>query len=150
TAMKAVGSTIGIGRSVEEAMLKSVRSSQFSPRDVLPSVSNLTDGEMISQLIHPLANRILVLIEALRRGYAPDELSELTKIDNFYFVKLQHLLKIEKQIKDNPLDVATLKVARYYGFGDGMIARIWQTDTATIRGLSAEADIRPTYKMIEP
>src|SRR5699024_10423593 len=90
TVMKAVGSTIGLGRSVEEALLKSVRSSQFSPRDVLPSVSNLTDGEMIRQLIHPLANRILVLIEALRRGYAPDELSELTKIDNFYFVKLQH------------------------------------------------------------
>jgi len=150
TVMKAVGSTIGVGRSVEEAMLKSVRSSQFSPRDVLPSVSNLTDGEMISQLIHPLANRILVLIEALRRGYAPDELSELTKIDNFYFVKLQHLLKIEKQIKDHPLDVATLKTGRYYGFGDGMIARIWQTDTATVRRLSLEADIKPTYKMIEP
>lgn len=150
TAMKAVGSTVGIGRSVEEAMLKSVRSSQFSPRDVLPSVSNLTDGEMISQLIHPLANRILVLIEALRRGYDPDELSELTKIDNFYFVKLQHLLQIEKRIMDHPMDVDTLKCGRYYGFGDGMIARIWQTDTAAIRELSASADVRPTYKMIEP
>ncbi|AKP65793.1 carbamoylphosphate synthase large subunit [Levilactobacillus koreensis JCM 16448] len=150
TAMKAVGSTVGVGRSVEEAMLKAVRSSQFSPRDVLPSVSNLTDGEMISQLIHPLANRILVLIEALRRGYAPDELSELTKIDNFYFVKLQHLLTIEQEIQDNPLDVDTLQRARYYGFGDGMVARIWQTDTATIRHLSAEAHITPTYKMIEP
>jgi len=150
TVMKAVGSTIGVGRSVEEAMLKSVRSSQFSPRDVLPSVSNLTDGEMISQLIHPLANRILVLIEALRRGYLPDELSELTKIDPFYFVKLQHLLTIERAIQEHPRDVETLQRARYYGFGDGMIARIWQTDTATIRQLSAEAKIQPTYKMIEP
>ncbi|MGY5339872.1 carbamoyl phosphate synthase preATP-grasp domain-containing protein [Levilactobacillus spicheri] len=150
TVMKAVGSTIGIGRSVEEAMLKSVRSSQFSPRDVLPSVSQLTDGEMISQLIHPLANRILVLIEALRRGYSPEELSELTKIDPFYFVKLQHLLTIEREIMDNPRDVDTLRRARYYGFGDGMIARIWQTDTATIRQLSAQAQIQPTYKMIEP
>ncbi|MDT7014422.1 carbamoyl phosphate synthase [Levilactobacillus namurensis] len=150
TAMKAVGSTIGIGRSVEEAMLKSVRSSQFSPRDVLPSVSNLTDGELISQLIHPLANRILVLIEALRRGYSPDELSELTKIDAFYFVKLQHLLTIERQIQEHPRDVEVLQRARYYGFGDGMIARIWDTDTATIRQLSAEAHIQPTYKMIEP
>ncbi|MFC6274974.1 carbamoyl phosphate synthase [Levilactobacillus tangyuanensis] len=150
TVMKAVGSTVGLGRSVEEAMLKAVRSSQFSPRDVLPSVSNLTDGEMIRQLIHPLANRILVLIEALRRGYSPAELSELTKIDNFYFVKLQHLLEIEKQIQANPMDVETLRAGRYYGFGDGMIARIWQTDTAAIRKLSASAKIMPTYKMIEP
>ncbi|WP_125583530.1 carbamoyl phosphate synthase preATP-grasp domain-containing protein [Levilactobacillus cerevisiae] len=150
TVMKAVGSTVGVGRSVEEAMLKAVRSSQFSPRDVLPSVSNLTDGEMIRQLIHPLANRILVLIEALRRGYDPDELSELTKIDNYYFVKLRHLLTIEKQIQEHPLDVDTLQRARYFGFGDGMIARIWDTDTATIRHLSAQAKITPTYKMIEP
>ncbi|MCH4123371.1 MAG: ATP-grasp domain-containing protein [Levilactobacillus sp.] len=150
TVMKAVGSTVGIGRSVEEAMLKSVRSSQFSPRDVLPSVSNLSDGEMIRQLIHPLANRILVLIEALRRGYAPDELSELTKIDNYYFVKLRHLLTIEEQIQSHPLDVDVLQRARYFGFGDGMIARIWQTDTAAIRQLSASAKIMPTYKMIEP
>ncbi|ARW22142.1 carbamoyl phosphate synthase preATP-grasp domain-containing protein [Levilactobacillus brevis] len=150
TVMKAVGSTIGLGRSVEEALLKSVRSSQFSPRDVLPSVSNLTDGEMIRQLIHPLANRILVLIEALRRGYSPAELSELTKIDNFYFVKLQHLLLIEQAIKDHPLDVDVLQRARYFGFGDGMIARIWQTDTAKIRQLLADARIAPTYKMIEP
>lgn len=150
TVMKAVGSTVGIGRSVEEAMLKSVRSSQFSPRDVLPSVSNLTDSEMISQLIHPLANRILVLIEALRRGYSPDELSELTKIDPFYFVKLQHLLTIEQCLIDHPMDVDALQQGRYYGFGDGMIARMWQTDTLAIRKLSQQADIYPTYKMIEP
>ncbi|WP_243673912.1 ATP-binding protein [Lentilactobacillus kisonensis] len=36
TLMKSVGSTIGIGRTVEEAIIKSMHSSQFSPRDILP------------------------------------------------------------------------------------------------------------------
>ncbi|WP_252893545.1 ATP-binding protein [Lentilactobacillus senioris] len=79
TIMKSVGSTIGVGRTVEEAIIKSMHSSQFSPRDILPSVRSIDDDEIISQLIHPLASRILILIEALRRGFSIDDLAELPR-----------------------------------------------------------------------
>lgn len=150
TVMKSVGSTIGVGRSMEEAILKALRSSQFSPQDELPSMSDLSDTQIISQLIHPLSSRILVLIEALRRGYQVDELNELTKIDPFYFVKLNHILTIEEQIRQQPMDVTALQQGRYYGFGDGMIARIWHTDIETVRALGQSNHILPTYKGIEP
>lgn len=150
TVMHAVGSTIGVGRSAEEAILKALRSSQFSPRDELTSRSDLTDYEIISLLIHPLASRVLVLIEALRRGYQIDELAELTKIDPFYFHKLKHILAVEELIKSKPLDPTVLKEARYYGFGDGMIARLWRVDFDMVRQLANEHDITPTYKGIEP
>ncbi|PWG00859.1 ATP-binding protein [Levilactobacillus bambusae] len=150
TVMKSVGGTVGVGRSLEEAILKGVRSSQFSPRDVLPSVSGIDDNELISQLIHPLANRVLVLIEALRRGYSVDELAEITRVDGFYFYKLKHLLEIEKRIQDHPMDLETLNVARYYGFGDGMIAGMWNVETEAVRQLAVEGGMHPTYKMIEP
>ncbi|MFC6254502.1 carbamoyl phosphate synthase [Secundilactobacillus hailunensis] len=150
TVMKSVGSTIGVGRSTEEAILKALRSSQFSPQDELPSMNDLTDSQLISQLIHPLSSRILVLIEALRRGYQIDELTELTKIDPFYFVKLRHILEIEDHIKAHPMGVDALHEGRYYGFGDGMIARIWHTDIDTVRKLGQDNHISPTYKGIEP
>ncbi|GAX05532.1 carbamoyl phosphate synthase large subunit [Secundilactobacillus pentosiphilus] len=150
TVMKSVGSTIGIGRSTEEAILKALRSSQFSPQDELPSMSNLTDSQIISQLIHPLSSRILVLLEALRRGYQVDELNELTKIDQFYFVKFKHILDIEKDIKTHPMSIEALRKGRYYGFGDGMIAKMWQTDIETVRQLGHDNHISPTYKGIEP
>lgn len=150
TVMKSVGSTIGIGRSPEEAIVKALRASQFSPKDELPSLDELSDSQIISRLIHPLSSRILVLLEALRRGYQVDELSELTKIDPFYFVKLKHILDIEMSIKQSPLSAESLQLGRYYGFGDGMIARMWQTDIDTVRVLAHQNAITPTYKGIEP
>ncbi len=124
--MKSVGSTIGIGRTVEEAIIKSMHSSQFSPRDVLPSVSTVDDDDVINQLIHPLASRILILMEALRRGFSIDELSELTQIDRFYFYKLNQLLRAQDFVVNNPLSPQSIEIGHKYGFGDGMLAELWQ------------------------
>lgn len=149
TVMKSVGSTIGIGRSTEEAMLKALRSSQLSPKDVLPQIK-LNDNELIDQLIHARSTQIFALVEALRRHYQVDELSELTKIDPFYFYKIKHLIKIETETIANPMDAKTLEKAKYFGFGDGMIAGMWQVSIDAIRTFAKESQILPTYKAVEP
>nr|WP_255552588.1 ATP-grasp domain-containing protein [Lactobacillus sp. Sy-1] len=148
--MKSIGSAVGIGRTVEEAILKAMRSSQFNPRDVLPNMEELSDDEMISQLIHPKASRILVLIEALRRNYPVEDLSELTKIDPFYFKRLQKLLAVENLVVKEPLTEESLRTAHRRGFGDGMLAAAWQTDLDKVRYLGKLKNSVPTYKMIEP
>lgn len=150
TTMKSVGSTIGVGRTVEEAMLKALRSSQFSPRDVLPSMYEISSDELISQLIHPKSDRLLVLIEALRRGYQVDELEELTKINQFYFYKLKELLDVEELIIKEPMKLSTIEVAHDHGFGDGMMAETWHQPIEKVRELYHAAGEYPTYKAIEP
>ena len=150
TTMKSVGSTIGVGRTVEEAMLKALRSSQFSPRDVLPSMYEISSDELISQLIHPKSDRLLVLIEALRRGYQVDELEELTKINQFYFYKLKKLLDVEELIIKEPMKLSTIEVAHEHGFGDGMMAETWHQPIEKVRELYHAAGEYPTYKAIEP
>ncbi|KPN79630.1 Carbamoyl-phosphate synthase large subunit [Apilactobacillus kunkeei] len=150
TTMKSVGSTIGVGRTVEEAMLKALRSSQFSPRDVLPSMYEISNDELISQLIHPKSDRLLVLIEALRRGYQVDELEELTKINQFYFYKLKELLDVEELIIKEPMKLSTIEVAHDHGFGDGMMAETWHQPIEKVRELYHAAGEYPTYKAIEP
>lgn len=150
TTMKSVGSTIGVGRTVEEAMLKALRSSQFSPRDVLPSMYDISSDELISQLIHPKSDRLLVLIEALRRGYQVDELEELTKINQFYFYKLKELLDVEELIIKEPMKLSTIEVAHDHGFGDGMMAETWHQPIEKVRELYHAAGEYPTYKAIEP
>ncbi|GAA6113221.1 ATP-grasp domain-containing protein [Apilactobacillus apinorum] len=150
TKMKSVGSTIGVGRTVEEALLKALRSSQFSPRDVLPSMKEISNDELISQLIHPKSDRLLVLIEALRRGYQIDELEELTKIDQFYFYKLRALLDVEELIIKEPMKLSTIEVAHDFGFGDGMMAETWQEPIESVRSLYHAENEYPTYKTIEP
>lgn len=149
TKMKSVGSTIGVGRTVEEALLKALRSSQFSPRDVLPSVKDISSDELISQLIHPKANRLLILIEALRRGYEIDELEELSKINKFYFYKLKALLDVEELILNRPMELNTIEIAHNHGFGDGMMAETWHQPISKVRAIYHAQNEYPTYKAIE-
>lgn len=150
TLMKSVGSTIGVGRTVEEAIIKSMHSSQFSPRDILPSVSKVDDDDVINQLIHPLASRILILMEALRRGFSIDELSELTRIDRFYFYKLNQLLRAQDFVINHPLSPQSVQVGHKYGFGDGMLAELWNVNIAQITRMNQNVNHQVTYKEIEP
>lgn len=151
TMQKSVGSTIGIGRSIEEALEKAIRAAHFSNRVFSPNLmSALPENELIQQLIHPRDNRILLLIEALRRGYTVDELSELTKIDEYYFYKLNHLMELERDVINNPGDILLLREAKYYGLSDGLIAKLWNQDFDSVRQLAKDNDLTPTYKAIEP
>ncbi len=150
TLMKSVGSTIGVGRTVEEAIMKAMHSSQFSPRDILPSVSKVNDDDVINQLIHPLASRILILMEALRRGFSIDELSELTKIDRFYFYKMNQLLRAQDFVINNPLSPTAVEVGHKYGFGDGMLAELWHVNISTIERMNRNAKQKVTFKEVEP
>ncbi|CAH0415769.1 carbamoyl-phosphate synthase large subunit [Periweissella fabaria] len=151
TMQKSAGSTIGIGRSIEEALEKAIRAAHFSNRVFSPDLmSALPENDLIQQLIHPRDNRILLLIEALRRGYTIDELAELTKIDEYYFYKLQNIMELERAVKRNPGDLALLQDAKYYGLSDGLIAKLWNQDFDDVRQLAKNNDLQPTFKAIEP
>ncbi|MCS9990435.1 carbamoyl phosphate synthase preATP-grasp domain-containing protein [Weissella confusa] len=151
TVQKSVGATIGVGRSVEEALEKAIRAAHFNNRNFSPTVMNaLTDNEIIEQLIHPRDNRILVLLEAIRRGYTVDELAELTKINAFYFYKLERINNLESAVKGHPWDTDTLQQAKYYGLSDGLVAKLWEEKYEAVRRYRWDNGILPTYKAFEP
>lgn len=151
TMQKSVGSTLGIGRSIEEALEKAIRAAHFSNRVFSPdAMSDLPENDLIQQLIHPRDNRILLLIEALRRGYTIDELAELTKIDEYYFYKLNHIMQLEQDVKDKAGNIQVLNDAKYYGLSDGLIAKLWGQNFDAVRQLAQDNHLEPTYKAIEP
>lgn len=151
TVTESTGSVIGIGRSTEEALLKGLRSTDESRYHVIANrPQNYSEGELIQRLIHPQAGRMLILLEALNRGYQIDELAELTKIDAFYFYKLSHILEIERALRERPFDVHALGRAKYFGFTDEDAAAAWQTDVAKVRNFALENEIQPTFKEVEP
>lgn len=151
TVMESTGSVIGIGRSTEEALLKGLRSTDESRYHVIANrPQNYSEGELIQRLIHPQAGRMLVLLEALNRGYQIDELAELTKIDAFYFYKLRHIIEIEKALRDRPFDVHALGRAKYFGFTDEDAADAWHADVAKVHQFALENEIQATFKEVEP
>ena len=60
----------------------------------------------------------LFYVEAIRRGYTPEEIAELTKIDIFYLDKLLHIFEIEQELGAHPQNLEVLKTAKLNGFSD--------------------------------
>ncbi|KRN29474.1 Carbamoylphosphate synthase large subunit [Lactobacillus selangorensis] len=148
--MKAIGEVMAVGRDVEEALLKAIRSLELGPDIFHPDrIEKASDGQIIEQLIHPQDDRLFYLFEALRRGYQPDELSELTKIDFFFLDKMAHLVAIEQDLKAHPDDHDTLWEAKRNGFSDRAIAYWWHEQPDAVRQFRISEQIKPVYKGID-
>lgn len=150
TQMRSTGAVIGIGRSTEEALIKAIRATRAQADSLsIESQVKLTDDQIIQYIIHPRANRIVILMEALHRGYSRDELSELTKIDPFFFYKLEKIISLENEIAENPDDVEVLTRAKYFGMSDRMISVLWNQTEDKVRQFRIDNELSPTYKQVD-
>ncbi|WP_270331321.1 carbamoyl-phosphate synthase large subunit [Lapidilactobacillus dextrinicus] len=150
TQMKATGEVMAIGRNIEEATLKAVRSLEIGLIGLdKPDLHDLTEEQLSNGLIQAQDDRLFYIAEAIRRGYSVEGLSELTKIDLFFLDKLLHLIELEQSLKNNPQNLATLLAAKQNGFADATIAELWHISADRVRQLRQERQILPVYKMVD-
>jgi carbamoyl-phosphate synthase large subunit len=87
THMKSVGEIMAIGRTFKQAFAKALRSREL---DTEPRFG--TDEELLDAVGAPGADRFDLLLEALRRGVAIDELQRRTDIDPWFLRELHELV----------------------------------------------------------
>ncbi|MDR3156832.1 MAG: carbamoyl-phosphate synthase large subunit [Lactobacillales bacterium] len=150
TQMKATGEVMAIGRTIEESLLKAVRSLEIGVvHNEIKELSQVSDDQLIAKIVKPQDDRLFYLSEAIRRGYTIEELAKLTKIDLFFLDKLLHIAELEKELAKNVDDPFTLKMAKQNGFSDQKISEIWDKNVDEIRTFRKEAGILPVYKMVD-
>lgn len=150
TQMKATGEVMAIGRTLEESLLKAVRSLGIKVSHIESStLQGLTDDILIQKVIHGQGHRLYTLAESLRRGYTIEELAEMTKIDLFFLDRIAHIVELEGQLKENVSDFALLKKAKQNGFSDKKLAQLWQTREEEVRHLRQEQKIIPVFKTVD-
>lgn len=150
TQMKATGEVMSIGRNIEEALLKAVRSLEIGTIHIeTPEANAVSDEDLVGKIINAQDDRLFYLIEGIRRGYSIQDLAELTKIDLFFLDKLLHIVEIEQDLKDHPYDLTSLENAKRNGFSDVAVAKFWETDALRIREIRKENGLVPVYKMVD-
>lgn len=150
TQMKATGEVMSIGRTIEESLLKAIRSLENKVDHIeLEALKSLNAVELMEFISHHTDERIYAIGEAIRKGVTVDELYFLTKIDRFFLEKYDHIIRLEEKLKEKPMDIATLRLAKRYGFADSYLARIWNTTAVQIYELRKRNGIYPVYKMID-
>ncbi|MFT8916308.1 MAG: carbamoyl-phosphate synthase large subunit [Oenococcus sp.] len=149
TQMKATGEVMAIGRNIETALMKAIRSLEIGALaldDVL--FPHQTSNQLLAQLLPASDQRLFQLAELLRRGVDEKTLHDKTGIDSFFIEKIAHLVQLEQTLKSHPFDADLLKKAKETGFPDAAIARYWQSSAEKIRQFRTGLDLLPTYKMV--
>lgn len=150
TQMKATGEVMAIGRNVEEALQKAVRSLEIDEKDLISQAAQeATDDQLEAKLVHPQDDRLFYLAEAFRRGYTLEEVHEFTKISPYFLDIVKHITELEQELAANRRDADVLRQAKYYGFSDYTVARLWDVQEDDVRKLRLDNQITPVYKMVD-
>jgi carbamoyl-phosphate synthase large subunit len=150
-AMKSVGEVMGVGASFPEALLKAVRMSD--PRaDLVPPVECRPLEQVLPDLAAPEPEVLYKVLEALRSGGDPAELSRISYIDRWFIDALGEVEAIHRRIQAQtgrtlPLDL--LRQAKELGLSDRAIARAARLDEEMVRIARITAGIRPRVRMID-
>ncbi|MCL2333879.1 MAG: carbamoyl-phosphate synthase large subunit [Candidatus Methanoplasma sp.] len=147
TQMKSTGEIMSIGRTFEEAILKGLRSLEIGVTG-LDSI-NMTDEEIETEFLHATDKRIFAIGEALRKGWEPEKIADMTKWDVFFVNKLKNIVNMEKRIKSERLTKELLKEAKRMGFSDEKIAELTNKKELEIRKERKSHGIIPVYKMVD-
>ncbi|MCA0988007.1 carbamoyl-phosphate synthase large subunit [Guptibacillus algicola] len=150
TQMKATGEVMAIGRTIEESLLKAVRSLESNVDHLLiPYMSELSESELEERIKYADDERIFVIAEAFRRGRTIQDIHEWSAIDYYFLVKLEGIIQLEEVLRSNKGDLERLREAKEKGFTDKFIAELWGEEERNIYTLRMEEGIVPVYKMVD-
>ncbi|MBR4455238.1 MAG: carbamoyl-phosphate synthase large subunit, partial [Solobacterium sp.] len=98
TQMKATGEVMAIASSFEAALLKAVRGAEIR-QDTLNMDSD-DPRELCERLKDVDDHRLFTVFEALKKGISVEEIHALTKIDEWFLYRLNHLACYEAEIAE--------------------------------------------------
>ena len=155
TQMKSVGEVMAIGRTFQESMQKALRGLEVGKSGFDPIV-NIEDQDAISKIRYELqdpgAERIWYLADAFRIGLSVDAIFKLTKIDPWFLVQIEELVKLESQLQELSiveLNEALLRKLKRKGFADARIAELLRVTEQDIRKLRNSSNVLPVYKRVD-
>jgi len=146
TQMKSTGEVMAIGRNFAEALMKAVRSLEIDRIALEPE--RWDDDALRQGLAEPTDTRLFMIAEALRRGWAVEDLCGLTRWDQFFVTKMKEIVETEKRLGEGHLE-KTLVEAKRLGFGDDYISYLTGKEERTVRNLRRSMNLGATFKMVD-
>ena len=150
TQMKATGEVMGIGSTLEECMLKSVRSLETGVCHLQLAKFDAMPTEELREYVKDFrADTLYAVTELLRRGEDIASIHEKTMITELFLESLKKITEMEVRLKAAPGDVSLLKEAKVMGFGDKEIGILWDRKETEIYALRKENGITPVFRMVD-
>lgn len=157
TQMKSVGEVMAMGRTFQESFQKALRGLEVGVDGMNEKTQ---DREVLEkELGEPGPERIWYVGDAFAAGWSVDEVHDLTKIDKWFLVQIEEIVKIELELDRiaaqkgaealASLDKGQLRLLKRKGFSDRRLAKLLKTTDKAVRERRKALDVRPVYKRVD-
>ena len=155
TQMKSVGEVMAIGRTFQESLQKALRGLEVDASGFDPKINDETENPSAvinRQLAVAGPDRIWYVGEAFRSGMSVEDVFALTKIDRWFLVQIEDLIKDEQSLATrslSDLDKQSLYRLKRKGFSDRRIGDILGCGETAVRELRYALELHPVYKRVD-
>ncbi len=150
TQMKATGEVMGIGSTLEECLLKSVRSLEIGVSHFyLPKFDNYSVDQLFDYVSEFRDDNVFAMFELLRRGVSIEELHRATMVTELFLESYKKIVDAEHNLAANRMDVPTLRYVKKLGFSDKYISSVWKVSETELYALRKKEGITPVFRMVD-
>ena len=155
TQMKSVGEVMAIGRTFQESLQKALRGLEVGASGFDPKITDETENPeavLNSELAVAGPDRIWYLGDAFRHGMSLDDVFARTKVDPWFLVQIEDLIKDELilgQRSLSDLDEKSLYRLKRKGFSDRRIGDVLGCGETAVRELRYDLGLHPVYKRVD-
>ncbi len=131
TQMKATGEVMSIGRTMEESLLKAMRSLETGVCHIYhKKFDDWSDAQLLEYIKDATDDRLYAIAQLIRNGIDLVLIYDNTKIDMFFLEKFKNI--VERM-----------------GFSDKFIGQLWGISQQDVYRLREKNGLFPVYKMID-
>ena len=152
TQMKATGEVMSVGRTMEESLLKAIRSLEVGHTHLhMPKFDseNMTTDELLAYIKEGTDDRLYAIAQLMWHGVDHSRICSITGIDMFFLDKIKHIVDFEKELEPVIITPELLREAKRWGFSDAYIGELWHLSEDEVYALRKKYGILPVYKMID-
>jgi len=151
--MKSVGEVMGIGRSFIESLQKACQSLENNKIGLGADGNRIMrTEEILDGLKNPSWNRLFLIKDALELGVPVKTICKITRIDRWYILQIQQLVKYEQELRRYTLEnvpADMLKELKQKGYSDLQLANVLRCTEDEVYEKRTSLGIRRTYKMVD-
>ncbi|HAK57416.1 MAG TPA: carbamoyl-phosphate synthase large subunit, partial [Lachnospiraceae bacterium] len=127
TQMKATGEVMSVGRTMEESLLKAIRSLEDGKNHIHLEKfdsGHMSQDALLDYIREGTDDRIYAIAQLMWMGVDPYLIYQRTMIDMFFLDRIKNIVDHEKLLEGVALNEELLKNAKRMGFSDSYIAEL--------------------------
>src|SRR6201995_186656 len=156
TSMKSVGEVMAIGRTFQESLQKALRGLETGLTGLdeieIEGLGRDDDKNAIrAALGTPTPNRILQVAQAMRLGWANEEVFNSPKIEPGFLGERRGIVDMEEKVRKHglPGNAFGMRTLKAMGFSDARLAVLAQMTEAEVSAKRHALGVRPVFKRID-